>query len=175
MTDPNLMQLFKFTADDLQANRRGQLSPTQQARWAEAEQWSGSMAGTAVPLITAAVIAVIGIILSFVVGQLIVGSMLSLVVAGVVGVGMRIRAGRSDHDEMPAPVTAVYHAEGVAHLKETLDRSEHHTSRRYRLEIEHHTFQLFRKEQFEALENGARYAVYYLDDDDKYIVSLEKL
>jgi hypothetical protein len=104
-----------------------------------------------------------------------VGSLLSLVVAAVVGVGMRMRAGRSGNDESPVPVTAVHRAEGITHLKEVIDRSEHSPSRHYKLEIEHHTFQLFRKEQFEALENGARYAVYYLDNDDKYIVSLEKL
>jgi hypothetical protein len=168
------MQLFKFTADDLSANRRGQLSAAQQARWAEAGQWAGSMAGTAVPFITAAVIAVIGIIISFIVSQPVVGSLLSLVVAAVVGVVMRMRAGQSGHEEMPVPVTAVGRAEGAAHLKEILDRSEHNTSRRYKLEIEHHSFQLFRKELFEARENGARYIVYYLDDDDKYIVSLEE-
>jgi hypothetical protein len=174
MIESNLMELFKFTPDDLQANRHGQLSPAQQARWADAGQWAGSMTTTAVPLIVSLFIAIIGIIISVIVGQPVLGSVISLVVAGVVGVGLRMRARRSIQDEASVSVTAVRCAEGVAHLRETMDRSEHETSRRYKLEIEHHVFQLFRKEQFEGLENGARYIVYYLDDDDKYIVSLEK-
>lgn len=174
MTDPNLMTLFKFTPDDLQANRNGYLSAAQQARWAEAGQWAGSMMTTAVPLIVSLFIAIIGIIISVVVNQLVLGSVISLIIAGVVGLGMRLRAKRSSQDETAIPATAVHRAEGIAHLKETTDRSDHETSRRYKLEIEHHTFQLFRKEQFEALENGKHYIVYYLDDDDKYIVSLEK-
>ncbi len=174
MIESNLMELFKFTPDDLQANRRGQLSPAQQARWTEAGQWAGTMMTTAVPLIVSLFIAVIGIIISVVVNQLVLGSVISLIVAGVIGFGLRMWARQSRQDEVSVPVTAVCRAEGIAHLRETVDRSEHQTFRHYKLEIEHHTFQLFRKEQFEALENGARYIVYYLDDDDQYIVSLEK-
>ncbi|MCB8943195.1 MAG: hypothetical protein H6658_05525 [Ardenticatenaceae bacterium] len=175
MTEPNFMQLFKFTPDDLQANRRGQLSPVQQARWAEAGQWAGSVMQTAVPLITAALIALIGITISLFLEQSTIGIMISLVIAGLVGVGLRLRARRNGRQETLVPITAVHRAEGIAHLQEIVDRSEHNTSRRYQLEIDPHIFPLFRQEQFEALENGARYAVYYLEDDNKYIVSLEKM
>lgn len=175
LTEPNLMQLFKFSPDDLRANQQGQLSTAQQTRWAEAGQWAGSMTGITIPLVVAITIAVIGIIISLAVSQPMLGIVLSLVIAGLAGIGVRMMLKPDGRSQTPVPVTAVHRAEGIVHLKETFDTSGDGMSRRYyRLEIDHHSFQLFRREQFEALENGGHYIVYYLDDDDQYIVSLEK-
>jgi hypothetical protein len=58
MSTKNLMLLIKFDETDLRANRDGRLSPKQQAKWAEAGQWSRSVLQTAVPLGVALLIAV---------------------------------------------------------------------------------------------------------------------
>lgn len=175
MTESSLNQLFKFTVDDLHTNRQGHMSVAQQQRWANAGQWAGTMTTTVIPLIVSIFIAVVGLIISVIVEQIVVGGILSLLLASVVGLGTRLALGRNGRSETPQQGTAVQRAEGIAHLRETVDHSKHGASRHYQLEIEHHTFPLFRKEQFEALENGARYIVYYLDDDSKYILSLEQI
>lgn len=169
-----LMQVFQFDHEDLQANRQGKLSATQQKRWAEAEQWSQSVLQTTLPLAVAVLLAAVGVAVSQFLAQPLWGTVVSLGLSVLVGGWLSLRNRRNGR-AAPTTQIKVHKAEGIAHLKDPIDHDEHDSSRRYRLEINHHTFQLFRKVQFEALENGARYAVYYLDDDDKYILSLEKL
>ena len=171
-----LMQVFQFDHEDLQANRRGRLSATQQKRWAEAEQWSQSILQTTIPLAVAVLLAAVGVAVSQFLAQPLWGVVVSLALSFLVGGWLSLRNRRNGRAAtVPTAELTVHKAEGVAHLKDHIDHDEQGSTRRYKLEIEHHTFQLFRKAQFEVLENGARYAVYYLDDDDKYILSLEKL
>ena len=174
MNEPNLMQIYKFTADDLQANRRGQLSVAQQKRWVGAGKWSGKVIKTAVPLITAFVILLFGIVTSIFLDQWLICMVVSVLAAGGAGIGLWFLMGRMVGRDTSETIPAVQRAEDIAHLKKFKDRYENNYSMSYRLEIDHHSFQIFRREQFEALEDGGRYIVYYLDDDNKYIVSLEK-
>jgi hypothetical protein len=172
MSHDNIMEQFKFTKADLEANKRGLLSESQQARWVGAGRWSGAVMKTAVPLIIAVIIAIVGFIISAVIGQLAVGGIMTIVFAVLGAVVSRLVMGSGVKKERIQ--LTVGRVEGVAHLKEMLESDEHDLTRRYKLEIGHHTFQLFRKTQFEALENGAGYIVYYLDDGKKFIVSLEE-
>ena len=178
MSTQILMDLFKFDQADLRANQNGRLSPAQQARWVEADQWSQSLTQK-IALGLAAFVAIIGIVISLIVGAALWGSIISLLIALLVGGvswSFMRRSGHSEAESLSSEsLPAVERAEGIAHLREYTDRSERNVRHYYRLEIEHHSFQLFKKEQFEALKNGARYAVYYLDNDEKYIVSLEQL
>jgi hypothetical protein len=173
MSDEMMMKQFEFTEADLQANERGLLSESQQARWRKAGAWSGSMMKTAVPLVFALLAVTVGLIISAVIGRIVLGGLITLILAVVGAVVIRLVMGGGQKAE---PLSlAVGRAEGVAHLKETLDSDEHDMTRRYKLEIDHHTFQLFRKTQFEALENGAKYVVYYYEDaGHKYIISLRE-
>ena len=172
MASEKLMHLFKYDHTDLRANQNGRLSPAQQARWVEAGEWSKSVLQTAVPLITALLIAIVGIVISLASEKILVGSLVSVVVALLVGGGVWVGMRRSS-TAVPQGMPAVGRAAGAAHLTDEIEYDEHSASRRYRLEIENHTFQLFTKQQFEALKNGDRYAVYYLDNEEKYIVSIE--
>ena len=174
MLDENLMALFKYDLTDLRANQNGRLSPTQQARWVEAGEWSQNVVQTAVSVAIVLLILIVGIVISVAVEQALVGSLVSVVVALLVGGGIWVGM-RGKGTAVSPQIPTVGRAEGIAKLTDEIEYDEHNASRRYRLEIEHHTFQLFTKQQFEALENGARYAVYYLDNEEKYIVSLEKL
>ena len=174
MSTENLMSLFKYDLSDLRANQNGRLSPAQQARWVEAGQWSQSVLQTAVPLAVSLLIAVVGIVVSLAAEQTVVGSLISVAVALLVGGGIWVVM-RRGQTAVSQDIPAVGRAEGIVKLTDEIEYDEHNASRRYRLEIEQHTFQLFTKQQFEALENGVRYAVYYLDNEEKYIVSLEKL
>ncbi|MCB0027793.1 MAG: hypothetical protein KDE28_07805 [Anaerolineales bacterium] len=169
-----LMDRFKFTQADLEANRQGHLSAAQQARWAGAGQWSRKLLRTTIPLLVAAFVAVVGLIISLVLNTLVVGSAVSLIIAGLVGFTIRWLAGLGGRGEVAVETTSVGRAEGVVHLRESFDRGEDSTFRRRQLEIGHHTIQLLNKEQFEAIENGARYIVYFMDNDEKWIVSIEE-
>ena len=172
----DLMRLFKFNQLDLEANRQGRLSAEQQARWEGASNWSGMVMQLGVPLVVAGFIAFVGIVLSFMVERLLVGAIVSLCFSAVVGGGIGLFFWQRGRNRPATSTVRVGRAEGIAHLKEVHDRSEPGLhSHQYKLEIEHHSFQLFRKEQFEALENGGRYAVHYLDNEEKYIVSIEPL
>ncbi|WP_420629721.1 hypothetical protein [Candidatus Leptofilum sp.] len=168
------MSLFKYDLSDLRANQNGRLSPNQQARWVEADQWSQSVVQTAVPLGIFLLILIVGIVISLAANQPLIGSLASVVLALLVGGGVWLGM-RREQTAVPPQIPAVGRAEGIAKLTDEIEYDEHNASRRYRLEIKNHTFQLFNKQQFEALENGARYAVYYLDNEEKHIVSLEKL
>ncbi len=170
----NLMTLFKFNHQDLEANRQGRLSAEQQKRWQGAGQFSSMITQVVIPLVVAGFIVVLGLVVGFIIDNLVLGGLIGLVLGAVVGGGIGLMAWNNGRNKSETASVAVGRAEGVAHLKEVHDRGEPGMSfHRYLIEIEHHTFQLFRKEQFEALENGGRYIVYYLDNEEKYIVSLE--
>ena len=170
----NLMTLFKFNHQDLDANRQGRLSAEQQARWQGAGQFSKMIMQVAIPLVVAGFIVIVSVAVGFIIGRLVLGALIGFVLAALVGGGIALLAWLNGRNKPASASLAVGRAEGIAHLKEYYDHGEPGMSiHQYKLEIEHHSFQLFRKEQFEALENGGRYVVYYLDNDEKYIVSLE--
>lgn len=174
MSQAQLMEVFKFNEQDLDANRQGHLSEQQQARWAAAGQWSQSVMQTTFPLLAAVFIVVVGIILTLLSKQYLIGTLLMIAGATLVGGGIWI-IGRRINQTSPEATPSVGRVEGVVHLREQLERGFSDLNRRYALEIEHDVFQLFTKEQFEAVKNGKRYAIYFMNDENKYIVSIEKL
>ncbi len=173
MSQEKLMAAFKFNQQDLDANRQGQLSAQQQTRWAEAGQWSKSVTETAVPLGIALLILIVGIVISLNSLRPQVGILIYTVCAIFAGLIARSLSQQMRTEKLETTST-VGRAEGIARLTDEIQHDEHSSSRRYRLEIEQYTFQLFTKEQFEALKNGERYAVYFMDNENQYIVSVEK-
>ena len=174
MSQDQLMAVFRFDQQDLAANRQGQLSVQQQARWVEAGRWSKSVTGTAVPLAVALLILIVGIFISLGSPRPQVGILIYTVCAILAGLIARSLS-QLTRSAKPETLPNVGRVEGPARLTDELEQDEHSMSRRYRLEIEQYTFQLFTKNQFEALKNGERYAVYFMADETQYIVSIEKL
>ncbi|WP_420641659.1 hypothetical protein [Candidatus Leptofilum sp.] len=174
MSQQTLMELFKFNQQDLDANRKGRLSEGQQARWEAAGQWSQSVMQKIFPLLAAVFILLVGIILTLVSRQYLVGILLTIAGATLVGGGIRLTGQRMNQTDSE-PMPSVGRVEGIVHLRENLERSHNELNRRYELEIEHDTFQLFTREQFDAVKNGQRYAVHFMNDENKYIVSIEEL
>ena len=174
MSQETLMQLFKFDQQDLEANRQGYLSEQQQKRWAEAGQWSKSVLQNTFPLLAAVFVVVTGIIITLIVRQFLIGILLTIAGAALVGGGIRLSIQRTNQTA-PEEMPVIKQVEGMAQLTENVNRGANDISRRYHLEIAPYRFQLFSKEQFEALENGGRYVVHFMGDEDQYIVSIEKL
>ncbi|MCA9920022.1 MAG: hypothetical protein KC445_18825 [Anaerolineales bacterium] len=174
MSQNELMAVFKFNQQDLAANREGKLSAAQAARWAEAGQWSKSVTETVIPLGITLLFIIIGIVMSLNSVRPQVGILIYTVCAIFAGLVARFLSQLTRSAKLETTPT-VAQAEGTAKLTDEIGYDEHSSSRRYRLEIEHYTFQLFTKAQFEALKSGERYAVYFMDDENQYIVSIEKL
>lgn len=173
MAQETLMEAFNFDQQDLVANRQGNLSEQQQKRWAEAGQWSTSILQNTFPLVAAIFVVVVGIILTLISRQFLIGTLLTIAGAALVGGGIRLSIQRTNRTE-PEAMPTIQRVAGMAQLTENIDRGAGDISRRYRLEIAPYTFQLFTKEQFEALKNGERYTVYFMGDENQYIVSIEK-
>ncbi len=174
MSQEELMQIFKFDQQDLAANQQGHLSAQQQARWASAGQWSKTVLQKTFAVLAAFIVLIFGILYTISSQHLLWGSLASVGLALLVGGGVWLIAQRQNQAE-PEEMPTVGHREGLIHLKTDLDEHDQGLSRRYRVEIEGTLFQLFTQEQFEALKNGEPYALYFMDDENKYIVSIEKL
>ena len=174
MSQEELMQIFKFDQQDLAANQQGHLSAQQQARWTAAGQWSKTVLQKTFAVLAAFIVLVFGTIYTFSSQQLLWGSLGSVTLALLVGGGVWLIVQRQNQAE-PEEMPAVGRREGPIRLQDELDEHDQGVSRRYKVEIEDITFQLFTEEQFESLKNGEPYAVYFMDDENKYIVSIEKL
>jgi|YNPNPStandDraft_1061719.scaffolds.fasta_scaffold46768_2 hypothetical protein len=168
------MQLFDFTAEDLEYNHKGALSPRQSARVTKNRRAQKLF------------LAVLGFGLTCVLGgALAVGGGLSLSTDSAAGVGMLVSAGVAAllgapfiflgvKPMRPVKVAAAQGTARVARVQRTR-RVNNSTSTYVATEL-HLADKIFTMpdEAFAELEDGASYAVYYWDGVND-IFSLEKL
>jgi hypothetical protein len=159
MSTAALMESLKFTDEDLSYNRRGEFAPRQLAEEKSNEQGCRRSSGIFV-LVAAAVVA-LGIITR---SELVQGLSVPIGIFGILAAGAFLLS-------FSKSTLKVANVRGAAKL--TMDRAE--SSAPSHVMIVNGTYFRIPFAAYNAIEEGATYAVYYIPMQRNQILSMEKM
>lgn len=158
MADAKLMQVFQFTEEDLAYNRRGEFSPRQNAQ--ERENTTGCRRTAGIFALVAAVVVALGILTGL---ELLQTLSVPLGIWGLLALGaFALTFGKS--------AITVKATRGKAKL--TMDHSRGAT---YHVLIVNGVYFRVSLAAYDAVEEGASYAVYYIPMQLNQLLSIERI